>query len=84
MFRNKTTLDKLNMANGRVLMEKTEHTHIYKVLKVSKNVNYESLGKKIEVGDLVICAEYMYNNSFKLDGKNYFIVKPTAICGYFG
>ena len=58
MFRKKTTLDKLNMANGRVLMEKTEHTHIYKVLKISKNVNYESLGKKIEVGDLVISAEY--------------------------
>jgi len=83
MFKKRTTLEKLTLANGKVLVEKTEHRNIYNVLKIAKNVNYVGLGKQIEVGDIVVCAEYMYSNSFKLDNKEYFIIKPTAIAGYF-
>ena len=37
----------------------------------------------VKVGDSVLYGKYS-GTELKLDGKNYFIVKPTAICGYFG
>jgi co-chaperonin GroES (HSP10) len=82
LFKKKTVIEKLILANGRILIERTEHRNIYKILKVAKNVNYEGLGKKIQSDDLVICSEYMYN-SFKLDSKEYFIITAKSISGYF-
>ena len=84
MFKKKTTIEKLTLANGKVLLERTENRNIYRVLKVAKNVNYVGLRKTIEVGDLVISSEYLYSNTFKLNDKEYFMIKPTAIGGYFG
>lgn len=78
------TIKNLILANGKVLVERTEHRQIYKVLKVAKNVNYESLGKPIAIGDLVVCDEYMYSNALKLNNKEYFIIRPKMIAGYFG
>ena len=83
MFKKKTTVEKLILASGKVLIERTEHKKIYRVVKIAKNVNYESLGKAIEFGDLVICDEYMYSNRIKLNDKEYFIIRPKAIAGYF-
>ena len=83
MFKEKTAIDKLILANGRILLERTKNRNIYKVLKVAKNANYEALCKSIEIGDLVITSEYLYSNIFKLDGKEYFMVKPNSIGGYF-
>ena len=76
-------IENIVLANGRVLLEKTEIVRVYKVIKVAKNCNYESLGKKIEENDLVISDEYLYNNMFRLEGKEYYIVRPSAICAYF-
>lgn len=83
MFKKKTSIEKLVLANGKVLIERTEHRQIYRVVKIAKNVNYEALGKAIELGDLVVCDEYMYSNSIKLNDKEYFIIRPKAIAGYF-
>ncbi len=76
-------IENIVLANGRVLIEKTEFNRVYKVLKVAKNCNYESLGKKIEIGDFVISDEYLYNNVFKLGGKDYYIIKPSSIVAFF-
>ena len=76
-------IEQIVIANGRVLIERTTNPNIYKVLKLAKNVNYEGLGKTIEEGDLVLSSEWLYNNNFKIGKKEYFIIKPTAIVGYF-
>lgn len=84
MFRKKTKIEKLTLANGRVLIKKTENGNIYEVVMVAKNANYIGIGKDIEVGDLVVCSEYMYSNSFKLDNETYYTITPKQISGFFG
>lgn len=83
MFNKKLKVKNLVLTTGTILLEGTSHTQVYKVLKCAQNVNYNSIAKKIEVGDLVVCSEWMHNNSFKLDGKTYYIITPKRIKGYF-
>ncbi len=83
LFKKKTHIDNLTITNGRVLIEKTENRTIYKVLKMAKNVNYLGSPKTINKGDLIICEEYMYNSSFKIGEKTYYIIRPKQILGTF-
>jgi co-chaperonin GroES (HSP10) len=77
-------IENLKMANGRILIQETENRNIYKVVKVAKNVNYESLGKKIEIGDYVVCQQMYYDcHKIVVNGKEYYITKPSTILGYF-
>ena len=75
-------VENLILANGRVLLEKTEYRRVYKVAKVAKNANYCGLQKQIVIGDLVLCNEYLYND-FKIGDNVYYIIKPTSIAGFF-
>lgn len=77
------SIENFILANGRVLIEGIDSRSIYKVIKVSKNANYDSIGKKIEVGDIVASGQYMYHYSFKINDKEYFVVKPKVLIGYF-
>ena len=84
MFKNsKIKLENLTLAKGRVLIEKTKNPRIYKVLKIAQNVNYDSLGKIIEIGDLIVSDEYLFNQMFKIGNDEYYIIKPSSIVGFF-
>ena len=76
------TLENLALANGRILIEKTEYRQIYKVLKVAQNVNYEGLKEKINAGDFVCASEFIYLQ-LKIDDKVYYVIKPSEIYGVF-
>lgn len=74
-------LKNIVLANGRVLLKKTEYRNIYEVINVAKNNNYQGLGKNIEIGDSVIADEYLYH-SIKIKSGEYFIVTSKQIVGY--
>lgn len=77
------SIENFILANGSVLIESAGSTSIYRVIKVSKNANYESTGKKIEVGDIVASGQYMHHHSFKINDKEYFVVQPEVLFGHF-
>lgn len=82
MFKKKIGIKNFKIANGRVLLEKTENRNIYKVLDVAQNANYEGIGKRIELDDLVVCQEYL-PFGFNIDYKEYYIVNSKLILGFF-
>ena len=57
--------------------------YMQSVLDVADNVNYDGARTKINKGDFIVCAEYMYSNSFTVNGKDYYSIKPRLILGYF-
>lgn len=79
------TLDSLTLANGRILIEKIDGG-IYKVCKVAKNCgkacNYEGLGRNIQEGDIILLYYYIYS-TVSIEGKIYYIIKPSEIYGIF-
>jgi hypothetical protein len=83
LFKKKVKIENFKAVTGNLLIEKTENSNVYKVLDVADNVNYDGSRQKIEVDDLIVCAEYMYSNSFKIGDKSYFSIKPRLILGHF-
>ncbi|WP_339896268.1 hypothetical protein [uncultured Algibacter sp.] len=83
LFKKKVDIRNFVPVTGNVLIEKTENVNVFKVLDVAKNVNYDGARTEIQKDDLVICSEYLYSNSFKINGKKYFSIKPKQIIGHF-
>ena len=77
MVVEKFNLSDWTIANGKIVVKKLSD-NVYEVMRIAKNVNYEGVPDKIEVGDFVYIEAGLWRYLKALDG-DFLLVYPKQI-----